>query len=181
MCSVCKSPCYPRSERILDPHPVRSNTQIYRPITMAPTCKPCARYKNKPTKAKTPARTQGFFINSVVAPGRNRPGLGDVRSCLKSLFKKRCLREIPSDVGFARVPRDHFGSHRRSDVENVSAPHLANNLLQVCCDATTDRSVSQAPAVSQSMQSQNSAFWPWANLIQPHAKTVPDLACCRSD
>ena len=132
-------------------------------------------------KSKNPSANAGVFSVSDGGPGRNRPGLEDVGSWLKSLFKKRCLREIPSDLGFARVPRDHFGSHRRSDVENVSAPHLANNLLQVCCDATTDRSVSQAPAVSQSMQSQNSAFWPWANLIQPHAKTVPDLACCRSD
>ena len=32
------------------------------------------------TKAKTPARTQGFFQFQMVAPGRNRPGLEDVGS-----------------------------------------------------------------------------------------------------
>jgi hypothetical protein len=49
-------------------------------------------------------------------------------------------------------------------MENVSTHHWANNSLQVCCDATTDRSVSQAPAVRQSIQSQNSVFWPWVRI-----------------
>ena len=45
---------------------------------MAPTCKPCARYKNKPTKANTPSAHAGVFSVPDGGPGRNRPGPEDV-------------------------------------------------------------------------------------------------------
>jgi hypothetical protein len=132
-------------------------------------------------KSENPSANARVSKVSVVARGGIDRGLR--MSILIETFGGIGLPEgeYVLDVGFVRVPHDHFRSHRRSDVENVSTPNAANNSLQVCCDATTDRSVSQAPAVSQSMQSQNSVFWPWANLIQPPAKTVPDLACYRSD
>ena len=69
--------------------------------------------------------------------------------------------------------------HDTSSTINHQWSSPCSTASQDHCDNPTNSSAFQVPAVSQSMQRQNSVSLPWVNLTPQLAKTEQDLLCCR--